>query len=97
MCVLYDGITVGSTESISGEAGTRTCNPWFTRHSAYQLTWRLQGIGYRRHHSAVVLVLKLLRRRGNGLLAHPTDWEKQGIEPAIPGLQDKTFCSFFHG
>ena len=31
---------------------------------------------------AVVLVLKRLRRRGNGLKSHPTDWEKPGIEPA---------------
>ena len=31
---------------------------------------------------AVVLVLKRLRRLGNGLKSHPTDWEKPGIEPA---------------
>ena len=37
---------------------------------------------------AVVLVLKRLRRQGNGLRSHPTDWEKPGIEPATPGLQD---------
>ena len=37
---------------------------------------------------AVVLVLKRLRRRGNGLKSHPTDWEKPGIEPATPGSQD---------
>ena len=37
---------------------------------------------------AVVLVLKCLRRWGNGLKSHPTDWEKLGIEPATPGLQD---------
>ena len=37
---------------------------------------------------AVVLVLKRLRRRGNGLKSHPTNWEKPGIEPATPGLQD---------
>ena len=37
---------------------------------------------------AVVLVLKHLRRQGNGLKSHPTDWEKPGIEPATPGLQD---------
>ena len=36
----------------------------------------------------VVLVLKRLRRRGNGLKSHPTDWEKPGIQPATPGLQD---------
>ena len=34
---------------------------------------------------AVVLVLKRLRRRGNGFKSHPTDWEKPGIEPATPG------------
>ena len=37
---------------------------------------------------AVVLVLKRLGRRGNGLKSHPTDWEKPGIEPTTPGLQD---------
>ena len=37
---------------------------------------------------AVVLVLKCLRRWGNGLKSYPTDWEKVGIEPATPGLQD---------
>ena len=37
---------------------------------------------------AVVLVLKRLRRRGNGLKSRPTDREKPGIEPATPGLQD---------
>ena len=37
---------------------------------------------------AVVLVLKRLRGRDNGLKSHPTDWEKPGIEPATPGLQD---------
>ena len=31
---------------------------------------------------------KRLRRRGNGLKSHLTDWEKPGIEPATPGLQD---------
>ena len=35
---------------------------------------------------AVVLILKRLRRRGNGLKSHPTDWEKPGVEPATPGL-----------
>ena len=43
---------------------------------------------------AVVLVLKRLRRRGNGLKSHPTDWEKPGIEPATPGLQD-IGCHYF--
>ena len=43
------------------------------------------GSGFK---AAVVLVLKRLRRRGNGLKSHPTDWEKPGIEPSTPGLQD---------
>ena len=50
----------------------------------------------------VVLVLKRLRRRGNSLKSHPTDWEKLGIEPATPGLQDiglspTPFCGFSMG
>ena len=37
---------------------------------------------------AVVLVLKRLRRRGNGLKSHPTDWEKPRIpieKLSVPG------------
>ena len=45
---------------------------------------------------AVVLILKRLRRRGNGLKSHPTDWEKPGIELATPGLQD-IGLSLHHG
>ena len=37
VCVLYDGRTKGSTQSISGEAENRTCDPWFTRYSTYPL------------------------------------------------------------
>ena len=37
---------------------------------------------------AVVLVLKRLRRWDNDLKSHPADWEKPGIEPATPGLQE---------
>ena len=45
---------------------------------------------------AVVLVLKRLRRLGNSLKSHSTDWEKPGIEPATPGLQD-IGLSLHHG
>ena len=31
---------------------------------------------------------KASQKTGNGLKSHPTDWEKPGIEPATPGLQD---------
>ena len=59
---------------------------------------------YPKAQPAVVLVLKRLRRRGNGLKSHPTEWEKPGIGPATPGLQDNqqtkgktevfTICNF---
>ena len=41
----------------------------------------------RKAQPAVILVLKRLRRQGNSLKSHPTDWEKPGIDPATPGLQ----------
>ena len=31
---------------------------------------------------------KASQKTGNSLKSHPTDWEKPGIEPATPGLQD---------
>ena len=45
VCLLYDGSTQRLTESgfmwfyvfFYGEDGNRTCDPWFTRHSAYPL------------------------------------------------------------
>ena len=36
----------------------------------------------------MALVLKGLGRQCHGFKFHSTDWEKPGIEPAIPGLQD---------
>ena len=38
--------------------------------------------------AVVFLILKRPRRRGYDLKSHLTDWEKPGIEPATPGLQD---------
>ena len=43
---------------------------------------------HRKAQPAVVLFLKRLRRWGNSLKSHPTYWEKPGIEPVTPGLQD---------
>ena len=37
MCFFKTGAPEDPTESGSGEAGDRTCNPWFTRHSTYPL------------------------------------------------------------
>ena len=31
---------------------------------------------------------KASQKRGNDSKSHPADWEKPGIEPATPGLQD---------
>ena len=57
------------------------------------LAWWFYGCGfYVQEHpkaqSALVLVLKRLRRWGHGLKSPQTDWEKPGIEPTTPGLQD---------
>ena len=43
---------------------------------------------------AVVLVLKRLRRRDNGLKSHPTDWKTPGIEPATPGFLTLNFLKY---
>ena len=46
------GAPGGSTESISGEAGNRTCDPWFTSNSVYHMA-ALRHIGYRRRYSCL--------------------------------------------
>ena len=61
ICVFlfYDGSTRRLTESgfmcflwFYGEAGNRTCDPWFTRHSAYPL----HHGGFTGDHDLVVMV-----------------------------------------
>ena len=42
--------------------------------------------GWTKVQPAVVLILKRLRRRGQGFKSHPTVWEKPGIEPGGPWL-----------
>ena len=44
---------------------------------------------------AVVLVLKRLRRQGNGLKSHPTDWENSGIEPWFTRHRFIPFTTFY--
>ena len=44
--------------------------------------------GWAKAQPAVVLILKRFRKRGHDLKSHPTDWEKPGIKPGPPGLQD---------
>ena len=43
--------------------------------------------GWAKAQPAVVLILKRLRKRGQGFKSHPADWEKPGIKPGPPGLQ----------
>ena len=103
----------GANLTLNSEAGNRTCDPWFTRHSTYPLhhggflvvvyliivfvlsvyclwpcslaepvlaRW-VYGIccslsrNSPKAQPAVILVLKRLRRRVNGLKSHPTDWQ----------------------
>ena len=44
--------------------------------------------GWAKVQPAVVLILKRFRKRGHSFKSHPTDWEKPGIKPGPPGLQD---------
>ena len=37
VCFHISGAPEGSTDSGSGEAGDRTCDPWFYEHSAYPI------------------------------------------------------------
>ena len=52
------GAPEGSNESISGEAGNQTCDPWFTRHSAYPL----QHGGLKAKKNLVADVIRILRQ-----------------------------------
>ena len=40
--------------------------------------------GWAKAQPAVVLILKLLRKRGHDFKSHSTDWEKPGIKPGAP-------------
>ena len=44
--------------------------------------------GWAKAQPAVVRILKRFRKRGHGFKSHPTYWEKPGIKPGPPGLQD---------
>ena len=60
--------------------------PWLYRNWPVGLCFLLFYVQeHPKAQPAVVLVLKRLRRRDNGLKSHPTDWEKPRIEPAAPG------------
>ena len=77
-----------------GEAGNRTCDPWFTRHSAYPLHhggfsknffMAFLGINqFRRVGLRFVLVFITGTPKGSPKVVFK---EKPGIEPATPGLQ----------
>ena len=61
--------------------------PWLYWPGGFKVLW-FSVQEHPKAQPAAVLVLKRLRRRGNRLKYLPTDWEKPGIEPATPGLQD---------
>ena len=65
ICILFVAVFLGCTST--GRVGL--CFLWFYVQELPKA------------QPAVVLVLKRLRRRDNGLKSHSTDWEKPGIEP----------------
>ena len=100
VCLLYDGSTRRLAESgfmvfFYGEAGNRTCDPWFIRHRAYPLhhggfsktfcrnQYRREGLWF------VCLLYDGSTRRltESGFMWFYGFMEKPGIEPATPGLQ----------
>ena len=86
MCWFYNENTQRLTKScFYGEAGNRTAIPGL-QDMLKVFLWPCFLA-----QPAVVLVFKRLKRWGNGLKSHSTDWEKPGNEPATPGLQDTGF------
>ena len=83
-------------------AGNLNCDPWFTTFCCLwpcslavpelagwaNVLWWFNVQELRKAQPALILVLKRLRRRGNGLKSH---------QPGIPGLQGKTFFVAFLG
>ena len=71
-----------------------TIGPLTKRHpNGVSLLWRADSgprldIGWSKAQPAVVLILKRLRKGGHGFKSQLTDWEKPGIKPGPPGLQD---------
>ena len=107
LCVYYmTGAPEGSPKVVFmwfyGEAGNRTCDPWFTRHSTYPL-----------HHGGFFFFVAFLginqfRRVGlrfvcwfyDGNTQRLTEsgfMEKPGIEPATPGLQGIALIHYTKG
>ena len=92
----FCGFSMGSNQYWAG---------WVYDKCVYYMTGAPEG------SPKVVLVLKRVKRRGNGFKSHPTDEKKPGIEPATPGLQGtglsptprrllsqiKNFLWLFHG
>ena len=60
---------------------------WLGRFMGFMVLW-FYVQEHPKAQQAVALVLKRLRRRSHGLKSHPTDWEKLGIDPTTPDLQD---------
>ena len=98
MCLLYDGNSRRLNRNwFYGEAGNRTCDPWFTRHSAYPLHHeggflkkKFCGFSVGRNQYWAGRVYDLCVYYMTGTPEGSTEsgfMEKPGIEPATPGLQ----------
>ena len=57
----------------------------------FMVLWFYNVQEHPKAQQAVILILKRLKRRGNGLKSNLTDWEKPGIKPAP--LVCKTYVS----
>ena len=99
MCLLYDGNPRRLNRKwFYGEAGNRTCDPWFTRHSAYRpktfcgFPWVETSTAGRVYDLCVYYMTGAPEGSPKVVLCGFFLWfygfmEKPGIEPATPGLQ----------
>ena len=105
MCLLYDGNSLRLDRKwFYGEAGIRTCDPWFTRHSAYPLHHGIHlffcgfSLGSNQYWAGRVYDLCVYYMAGTPEGSTESGFmEKPGIEPATPGLQDIALIHYTTG
>ena len=92
MCLFYDGNSRRLNQKwFYGEAGNRTCDPWFTRHSTYPLHhggfFFVAFLGINRFCQAGLRYICWFHDGNTQRLTESGFMEKPGIKPATPGLQ----------